>query len=228
MAKVFLLVELAARLVEGSLAPDRPVDRRAVDPVGDSGLWQHLRTDVLPLTDVAHLVGATSDNWATNALLELVGIEAVRQRAASLAPGGSTLVDRVRDHRAPDDPRTLSVGCAGDWFAVVSGLAAGTVVSAEVSSRVLDWLRAGVDLSMVAGAFGLDPLAHDEPDRGVQVWSKTGTDDGVRADVGLVRGPAATWAYAALCAWDPAGPDRRDAVLETHRELGRLVRSAVA
>jgi beta-lactamase class A len=228
VAKVFLLVELGVRVESGAVDLATPLTRTGHIRVADSGLWQHLVSDTLAVGDVAVLVGRASDNWGTNALLELVGLEAVQERAASLAPGGSTLLDRVRDHRGPDDPPTLSTGCASDWVGVLAGLHAGAVVSRDVSARVLGWLRGGLDLSMVAGAFGLDPLAHDEPDREVEVWSKTGTADGVRADVGLVAGPRATWTYAALCEWDPAGADRRDDVLAAMRELGARVRAAVA
>ncbi len=227
VAKVFVLVELAARLESGALSPDLPVDRRSVQPVADSGLWQHLRTDVLPLADVAHLVGTASDNWATNAVIGLLGLEAVQARAETLAPGGSMLLDLVRDRREPGMPATLSVGCASDWFTTMSGLADGGVGGRAASLRVLDWLRGGLDLSMVASAMGLDPLAHHDPDRGLRVFSKTGTDAGVRADVGVVMGPSDTWAYAAIAGWDPDGPDRRDEVLTTMHELGHLVRTAV-
>ena len=72
----------------------------------------------------------------------------------------------------------------------------GDIVSPEVSARVLRWVAANADLSMVAAAFGLDPLAHAEPDRGVTLINKTGTISTVRADVGIVVGPAAEVAYA--------------------------------
>ncbi len=62
----------------------------------------------------------------------------------------------------------------------------GDIVSPEVSARVLRWVAANADLSMVAAAFGLDPLAHAEPDRGITLINKTGTISTVRADVGIV------------------------------------------
>jgi beta-lactamase class A len=228
VGKLFLLLELAARLEAGTLSPDQPVDRRSVAPVADTGLWQHLMTDVLPLGDVAQLVGSVSDNWASNALLDLVGIEAVQSRAQSLAPGGSTLLDLVRDRRGPEHPPTLSLGCASDWLALMSALATGDGLGRATSLRVLEWLRHGLDLSMVPSGFGLDPLAHADPDGGLRVFSKTGTSDGVRADVGVVMGSHDTWAYAAIASWDPAEGDRRDEVLATMRELGELVRREVS
>ena len=161
---------------------------------------------------MATLVGAVSDNWATNALVDLVGLEAVRTRARSLAPHGSTLHDLVRDGRGPADPPTLSEGCAADHVALMSGLAAGTVVDPAVSARVLGWLAAGTDLSMVATAFHLDPLAHTKEDRGVRLRNKTGTDRCLRADAGVVTGPAGTAAYAVdLHVGARRGPPRRRA-----------------
>jgi beta-lactamase class A len=227
VSKVLLLVVVAEQLESGALSADLLVDRRRVEPVADSGLWQHLATDVLPLADVVQLVGSVSDNWATNALLDVVGLETVQERARALTPAGSMLHDVVRSRRLPAHPPVLSTGCATDWFPLMSALATGDGLGRKVSLRVLDWLRGGADLSMVADAFGLDPLAHFAPDRDLRVFSKTGTDHGVRADVGVAMGPEDTWAYVAIAHWDPAAGDRRDEVRATMRELGALVRTAV-
>jgi beta-lactamase class A len=220
VAKVFLLLEVAELLERGELAPDRPLRRDAVAPVADSGLWQHLTIDVLPVEDAAILVAAVSDNWATNALVDLVGLSAVRDRARRTVAGGSTLHDLVRDVRTPADPPTLSEGCAADWAGLFAGLHAGSAASRGACRRVLGWLRTSTDLSMVAAGFGLDPLAHAVPDRGVSLWNKTGTSDGVRADVGLVHTARATLSYAVLCNWDPADASLREPVLAAMRELG--------
>jgi hypothetical protein len=56
----------------------------------------------------------------------------------------------------------LSWGTAGDLAALMSGLARGSVVSPAASARVDSWLATGVDLSMVASGFDLDPLAHTD------------------------------------------------------------------
>ena len=72
------------------------------------------------------------------------------------------------------------------------------VVDRDVSRTVLRWIGTNTDLSMVASSFDLDPLAHAEPDRGVRLVNKTGTISTVRADIGVVEGPAANAAYAVL------------------------------
>jgi beta-lactamase class A len=76
---------------------------------------------------------------------------------------------------------------------------------------------------MVGSAFGLDPLAHQGPDRGVRLWSKTGTSDGVRADVGLVEVDGQRTAYAALGSWRADGEDLRDEILTALRAIGRAI-----
>lgn len=222
LGKLYLLIEVATQVVTGHLDPRRPVDRRSVAPVADSGLWQHLASDVLPVIDAAQLVGSVSDNLATNVLLELVGLETVQARAALYAADGSTLHDQVRDVRGASDPATLSEGSAADWACLFTRLYHGTVENPQASDLVLSWLSANVDLSMVASAFGLDPLAHAAAtDRGMAVWNKTGTDIGIRADAGLVRDDGQVIAYAVVCNWDPhVRPDPRDAVLATMRDIG--------
>jgi beta-lactamase class A len=92
----------------------------------------------------------------------------------------------------------------------------------SLSPRVLDWLSSSVDLSMVASAWGLDPLAHRE-DAVVRLVNKTGTSDGVRADIGLVEAGGRRTAYAAIANWDADRDDLRGPVLAAMRGLGGLV-----
>ncbi|WP_404380925.1 class A beta-lactamase-related serine hydrolase [Knoellia locipacati] len=228
VGKVFVLVELAERLRSGELAPDQPLDRRAVAPVADSGLWQHLMTDVLPLVDVARLVGAVSDNLATNVLIDLLGLDAVRARAGEWAPRGSDLVDVVRGLRGPDDPPHLSLGCAADLVDVLARLWTERSTSGSVGETVLGWLAPGMDLSMVASAWHQDPLSHAEEPAGPVIVNKTGTNLGVRADVGVVDSGGRATAYAVLANWteDPPG-NGRDEVMRALRGIGDAVRAAV-
>ena len=102
-------------------------------------------------------------------------------------------------------------------------------VSRGASDKVKGWLSTNTDLSMVASAFGLDPLAHVDVDRGIELWNKTGTNDGVRCDIGVVRRGATNVAYAALANWTPHGLDdpTRDDVLTSMRNIGQLIRSSI-
>lgn len=188
VGKVVLLVEVADRLRRGEL--DGHVSRVGVAPVADSGLWQHFAVEELPVADVAALVGAVSDNLATNVLLREVGLDAVRERGRQLGLATTVLHDVVRDVRGPDVPPQLASGTASELQRLVERIAADDVGDPGAGALVARWLSLDTDLSMVAGGFDLDPLAHHEPDAGVQLWHKTGTDVGVRADVGCVVGDA--------------------------------------
>src|SRR6185437_9772852 len=74
IGKVLLLIEVAARLESRDTSALNLIDRLQTDAVGDSGIWQHLAVPSLPLADLAALVGAASDNLATNVLLRRIGL----------------------------------------------------------------------------------------------------------------------------------------------------------
>lgn len=230
VGKILLLLETARLLDTGALDADTLLSR-AGDPVADSGVWHTLATAALPVADVAALVGALSDNLATNVLLRHVGLAAVDRRRAALGLVDTRLLDSVRRHRLPTHPPTLSRGRADE----LSDLAQRVATSERHGPRVSRWLSGNTDLSMVAAAFDLDPLAHRVSDRPpYALWNKTGTDDGVRADVGWVGGvrPSLTgvptaYAYAVVANWDPALGDRTTHVLGAMRDLGRWIRRRI-
>ncbi len=221
VGKVLLLIEVARRLVHRELDPATLFTRTSEDAVADSGVWQHLHARSMAVADLAVLVAAVSDNLASNVLLREIGLPAVAELTASLSLAGTALHDRVRDERSPQDPATLSTGSADELAGLLARLHRGEVVDPTVSAMVLGWLSLDTDLSMVAGAFGLDPLAHTEPDRDWWVAHKTGTDAGIRADVGLVRGPLRVVGYAVITQFDDAD---RDTAVAAMRDWGTRIR----
>jgi beta-lactamase class A len=230
IGKVLLLITVAERLETGELAGDQVLFRKNVPPVADSGLWQHLAFDALPITDVCALVGATSDNLATNVLIDVVGLEAVAATARRLGLAKTALHDVVRDHRGPEHPAALSTGTAAELVQLLTMLDTARNISPMAAQRVRQWLSTNNDLSMVASAFGLDPLAHTAEDRGLTLWNKTGTNDGVRCDAGVVHQASESVTYAVLANWSPQGPSDpvRDEVLAAMNRIGQLVRDALA
>lgn len=228
IGKLFLLVEIARQAEEGALDLDEELTRTDDDAVADSGLWHLMRRDAFTVDDLCWLIGGLSDNLATNVLVRRIGIDAVTATSMSLGFVHSALLDRVRDDRGLDDPWTLSAGSADELSDLMARLHRGDIVSPEVSARVLGWIAANTDLSMVASAFGLDPLAHTEPDRGVALVNKTGTISTVRADVGVAATPAGAVAYAVVASWpDDAARDPRDRVLADMAAIGAAIRSHI-
>lgn len=261
VGKLFLLAVLAERFADGTLDRTRRLLPTPALAVADSGLLQHLGDQRLRLDDLAVLVGATSDNLATNMLVELVGLPAIAQMAGRLGAPGCGLHDIVRDHRLPGvHPPCLSSGSAGELRHVIDQIAdvrprfgarLDTVPGLRTDARhdtdafhdttpgldtvpgldivagldsVAGWLRLNTDLSMVASAFGFDPLAHADRDTGLdlELFNKTGTNDDVRADVGcLVGGRRVTYAVIAnLPGGGAADPSTRRGVLTAMRTVG--------
>lgn len=225
VGKLLLLIEVARRMNRGVLDSTMSLTRRPDLLVADSGLWQHLGSDQLTVADLVVLVASVSDNLATNVLLDNIGLQALEDVATDLGLRETRLHDRVRDHRSPQDPPQLSSGSAAELSQLMFDLATGRVVGPAESTQVLGWLATSVDLSMVGSAFGLDPLAHAVADRGVSLWNKTGTNIGVRADVGLIEKNSTRCSYAVLANWDSDAVDERDAVLDFMRQAGHAIRA---
>jgi beta-lactamase class A len=89
-----------------------------------------------------------------------------------------------------------------------------------VSNRVLGWLSTGSDLSMVSAAFGLVPVAHRERDHGLQLVNLTGAAEGVRSEVGALRGGTRGIAYAVTVVFDDVDLVARLRVLDVLRAVG--------
>lgn len=220
IGKILLLVEVSARLTERDFSGYGILDKTPRDAIGESGIWQHLQAPSLPVADLATIVGATSDNLATNVLLRQVGLDAVRARTESLGLLRTALLDLVRDSRGPDDAPQLSVGSTAELAWLFAALARGEIVDTLTSSRVLGWLSLNADLSLVASAFGLDPLSHRGTDHGLLLVNKTGSDSGVRSEAGVLRGPRAAVAYAASVQFNDSGLAARLRVLDALRVVG--------
>lgn len=228
VGKVFLLIEVASRLEAGTLTPDQPVEIPDEHRVADSGLLYLMRDQRLCVADLALLVGAVSDNLATNALLSLCGLEAVRAVAPSLGYRDTTLLDYIRNERLEGMPWTPSYGTGAELADLMRRLGAGEVISPSVSAQVLSWLGAGADTSMVAAALLLDPLAHLDPEyQGMVLRHKTGTTLVTRVDVGHLQGPAGAVAYAVCANWRGAGHDLRAPALDAMAGIGEQLRRYV-
>ncbi|KRC58683.1 hypothetical protein ASE14_19275 [Agromyces sp. Root81] len=227
VGKVFLLIEAARQAETGELDLDELVERRPEDLVADSGLWHVLDAGALSIRDACALIGAVSDNLATNVLVRRLGIDRIGETGRALGFASSALLDRVRDDRGPQHPPTLSRGNAAELVRLMADLSQGRIVSRQVSARVLGWLALNTDQSMVAAPFGVDPLAHTEPDNGFLLRNKTGTISTARIDIGvcdIVDGAGLAWAV--LANWHDA-IDRRDAVLERMTAIGAELRGAL-
>ena len=220
IGKVLLLIEVSARMTARDVSGFGILDKTAEDVVVGAGLWQQLQVPTLPVADLAALVGATSDNLATNILLRHVGLHAVRARTESLGLVRTALLDLVRDRRGPDEAPQLSVGSTAELSWLFGALARNEIVDPVTSQRVLGWLSQNSDLSLVASAFGLDPLSHRGFDHDTLLINKTGIDSGVRSEAGALRGSGRAVAYAVSVQFNDENLGSRMRVLEALRVVG--------
>lgn len=208
VGKLLLLAEVAMSIDGGILDPDEPVQLIDDDHCGGSGLLTGLSARTWTVGDLALLTASVSDNTATNALLRRVGLDRVNAAAAALGLTRTRLLDRIREPRGPAHPPTFALGTARE----LSGLAALVAGPAGWQALMRRWMLANTDHGLVPA------LAWHDPEGG-RLANKTGTDDGIRTDVGLL-GPLA---YAVLAS-GPPGSD--DALVRAVRATGALVVAA--
>lgn len=218
MGKVFLLLAIGRAINAGTIDGDAFLTLPSPEErVADSGLWQFMSS---PLTvgDCALLVAAVSDNLATNVLLDLVGLEAVRAESERAGYATTAMLDRIRDVRTPDHPPAPSVGTAHDYRTIIDSVFVADDGTPEAFVR--DLLMSGTDHSMVASGAMLDPLVR-ESGAGGSFINKTGTDLTVRADAGVMGRPEARISYAVLVNWDADQGGMDSVVMAAMREVGQ-------
>ena len=226
IGKLFLLLTVLDEIDEGRLDPAEVIDVTDDDQVADSGLLQFLDEQSTPVLDLCRFVGAVSDNLATNMLIRRVGLDRIDELTRRLGIASCRLHDTVRDARTADEPPFLSTGSSAELADLARRIRIGHAISPTVSEALVELLRRNTDLSMVAAAFGLDPLAHTDEDIGLRFFNKTGTQTGTRADVGCVESTAAgEWrvvSYAVIARFDDS-PSMRRNVLGAMRAVGERI-----
>lgn len=225
IGKIFLLIEVARRIVEKRLDPRQPIVIPEEHFVKDSGLLYRMLGQQVSVYDAAVLVGAVSDNLATNALIQMCGLDAVHAVSAELGYTDSALLDYIRNERGPELPWTPSYGTAFELSDLMARLDRNEILNEPVCQLVGRWLAADTDTSMVAAGFLLDPLAHDEPEyQGMELRHKTGSTSFARIDVGILNGPERKVAYAVAANWPEDSTDLRAPVLQTMQRIGNSIR----
>lgn len=214
-----LLIQVAAAMEAGEMDAAASVSRPLVDG-SSAGLWRHFAAVDLKPVDLAVLAAAAADPLATNALIDLVGLDPVRERIEQLGLTRTALLDRVREDRGPDDAPHFALSTTRDLTTMFSALMNGRAISAAVSAEVVGWLALNADLGLAAGATGLDPLSHAGTGKELLLVNKTGRDRGIRAEAGVLAGPRAGVAYAMIVQFTEDTPLDRLRVQDAFRVFG--------
>ena len=186
--KTAILVALYRQVDAGRVDLDREV---AIDPaakVPGSGVLTWLRAGLrLPVADLAYLMIAISDNTASNLLLDLIGIDRVRQTIADLDLTGTALnrrfIGRTPDADEPDNWTT-----AADLATLFAAIAADRAASPPSCAAMRSTLA-------------LQQHRDRIPRLLTEAWTyagKTGSLPALAHDAGLVTTPRGTLALAIL------------------------------
>ena len=172
----------------------------------------------LPAGELLRLMIALSDNDATNAIVEVVGVGAV-----------SRLLSRAGARHTAMRRRMM------DTTAAAAGLE--NVTTAEDLAELLAAVRAGVLLEPRETAMALAVMREQQFDEGLPAFlpaevhcaSKTGSIDGVRHDIAVIEFGDRWVAVAALAAGllDADGIDRGTTIYPTYAAIGAEVSALV-
>jgi beta-lactamase class A len=224
--KLAILYELFRQADAGKLRLDEPRSIEARHIVGGDGILKELSRPSLVLRDLAALMILLSDNTATNAVIEAVGMDAVNARAKALGMTRTRLARRMMDLEAARRGDE-NVSSPADLATLLMALRQGDGLSPASAKQALDLLRKAPTVSY---------LRRQLPD-GTVVASKYGILDGVRADAGIIEAAGRPVVFVAMGSWlaDGTGAERAiaDAAraaydyairLSTSGETGRRIR----
>jgi beta-lactamase class A len=189
--KLPLLIHLASLVHEGKLSWNLPLRLTDALKSRGTGVLRSLTSGLeLPLSDVCHLMTVLSDNTATDMLVDRFGLEGVNAWLRSLGLERTTL---LRQDSSSDGssraPFATGITTPNEIAQLLQRLASGSF-GPGVTRDVLEMLAAQNDQSMIPRY--LPP--------GWSYAGKTGSNDDLRADVGLVRDPAGRgFALALFC-----------------------------
>ena len=188
--KLPMLVHLAISASEGARSWDARIDLKDSEKVGGAGVLKLLTQGLtLPVRDLCMLMIVLSDNTATNMLVDYLGADEVTARMRALGLAQTTLYRKAYtlDTEA-SVPFGFGMTTPEEMVDLLRMLVHGEAGSPGASAEVIRFLEA--------------QALRDGIPRGLPVgWSyagKTGGVDGVRNDVGVVKGPAGEQFAAAI------------------------------
>ena len=188
MIKTFLLAAVLDEIERGRRTLEEPVEVTAAHLADGDGVLRHFELPVsLPIADVLRLMVALSDNTATNAALDLIGLEALNERLAGWGFGS-----RMRSYVSQRERRWPGADAVGQGHEFISPPGLGMTSPAEHTRLVLALHRGELLPRLGTTAIAMLELQADRAGLarhlpGARFAHKTGSIDGVRHDGGLLR-----------------------------------------
>ena len=163
----------------------------------------------MKVNELAYHMIVTSSNLATNLLVDLVGIDEIRDAVHELGVTGVELHRGVEDERAWEKGLNNRVTAKG-LISVLRPIEEGTAFSVELSARMLEILhdqefRSGIPAGVPEGA---------------RVANKTGEISTVAHDAAIVYLPERKpYCITVLTQWEPGSSGRSDTIARISRAV---------
>ncbi len=217
--KLPILVEAFYQVKEGKLRLDQRLKVQGENRVGGSGILRDLNPELeVTLEDALTLIIVLSDNSATNAVLDLIGLEAVNARMASLGLPQTKILNKVfrKLPNPTEENKRYGLGSTtpAEMVRLLEMIERRQAVDAAASEKMLAILKKQRDR---------DQIPRYLAGQKAEFALKSGALEALRNDVGLIYAPSATIALAVFC---DNSPDRRwTPDNEASLTIGRLARA---
>lgn len=175
--KIPIMVEAFRQFEAGKLSPEEKHVLREEEKMPSCGALNRMHAGLeVTMRELVELMIVLSDNTATNILIEKLGIEHVNETMRSLGMKATVLRRKLFDKKASAAGIQNTVG-ARDIGILLEKMYRGELVSEAASAEMLDILK-NQKLN------GKMPFYLHE--HGIKIAHKTGEDDGITHDVGIV------------------------------------------
>jgi beta-lactamase class A len=218
--KIAVLAELYHQAQQGKLKLTDLYTVQSSDLVPDSDIMGGLTPGVTRITlrDLATMMGAVSDNSATNVLIDRVGMENVNALMDSLGLSHTRLRRKMMDLKAASEGRE-NVATPAEMMSLLESLYRGKVLNKELTD---DFFKM---LSTHKSSF----IPRDLPE-GLKIANKPGELEGVRNDSGIVFVERHPYIICVMTTYLRRERDGEEAIskisLETYRMFDRLARAS--
>ena len=177
--KLFVMTEAFARIEEGSLPADKMITVKPEDRVPSCGALTYLHDGIeVTVMDLITLMIILSDNTATNVLIDLLGQDSINSRIRSLGFERTILQRKMFEYEKAARGFQNYV-TAREVGILLERMYRGTLISPRASARMIEIMK-NQQLNHKIPYF-IEPMEHAP-----EIAHKTGEDDGITHDVGIV------------------------------------------
>jgi len=177
--KLFIMAEAMRQQQEGLISLDERITVQREDALPSCGALSYMTLPVaLPIRDLVTLMIILSDNTATNLLIDRLGADNINALIGRLGLTGTRLNRKLfmEELARKGVKNTVSAGDLGTFFLK---LLSGQLIGKEADDTMLSILKN----QRLNGKMPF--YLHD---RGIRCAHKTGEDDGITHDVGIIYG----------------------------------------